>query len=1182
MAGTDNYYFTPPRTSRQEDLIKGADCGKALCDVCEPNFDPDKGSTLKPNSACQGVIGAAQPLQTLSTQEMMSSDPWTWAGKANDLKYYSTFYNAVKDKDPSQSSYYQDPKCGADPSTSKCNVWTRGNTNFNKMLSDTDSCSAYKDGNHMWVDTGSVTTPWSPKMGMPACTLETENEKGDTSGPEWCHKSNRGTGAPITTNNSGCGLLDGSGCSNYDPVSNTVKLGYYSKTGGCIPGTVGMNWNTQKKYKLIVVGSPDDFSDEFRPKYKNPVGGYNNPKGQIAETAPCPKQGGIGQPLAISNSTVKGQTKTSITLEKFNPAVIKGLSVTGAGIPSSTTVTNVEGTSITLSNQPTTKVGSVDFFAPDQVDTKMGKMGPSRAQAAYTFEDFNVSIDPPRFPIVALHKVWGSGTDPNGCAERGCDVKDNPLNNRGVNGKCVYISKEKQSIRFPDPSTRGRYCSSSQRVLMMEAHGDLYAGDIGGLKKGGKDVDGRANSCIIRSEPSEGVPGGRPRFATSYTDCGDAAGTECQMGESVNTDVGCRVDLPKCPNWVELTKEADGDGWNKRVGGCGATRDSYGPGVYNLLCYLPGTKNENDTLGKEISRKLNRPAMRGYVFAIWPFHYEEIYARDATKNKGQTPGQYRLQRDFPCFNSCDGPEYCEAKRQPYNFTYMTKDNHPVAGTFPCPQAGTVSNSECNPKDATCVKGSQDAGSLINMQEWWGKNLQVPKPSNSEESSNIQSCAMALEAATTGTSCRVKEKLDREYDSFSVINHEIDIEIPTNAPGLDWDRDMTWDTMNANLWLNDINNYDADTGAYYSLAANRADNPDKPGVAFMSESPDDDIPSNTKDYHWFTIDWYVDDDNSENNYVAFYFDDPFDPYADEEDQPVTINSDEYGVIKFPKEPSGRKLSNTNGSYGLVHTSQRFVPTRGGRLNFGPWMAWWGYGGNKGHTPAFNTAKIRLAHMSIIPYLKHPPGGTSRTAAQDCTRESCIPSGYSFPQSFDQPDPTNPDGGVLCDFVNLYMKRVCDSSGQCSQKGIIPFDKPCIKKNGPGDVACFAPTQACDASKLSQGLNCYPYTPPPETWNIKPKKKSNKWLYIGLGIGGGILLIAGAILLIYFLVIKPRSEKKTNKSDSLTKNDKPDSLTKTNKPDSLKKTDKLDSIKKGDNPSTVTKTNKSDAKISSTKP
>ena len=57
--------------------------------------------------------------------------------------------------------------------------------------------------------------------------------------------------------------------------------------------------------------------------------------------------------------------------------------------------------------------------------------------------------------------------------------------------------------------------------------------------------------------------------------------------------------------------------------------------------------------------------------------------------------------------------------------------------------------------------------------------------------------------------------------------------------------------------------------------------------------------------------------------------------DEDDQPVTIISDEYGVIKFPKEPSGRKLSDTKGKYGLVHTSQRFVPTRGGRLNFGPW-------------------------------------------------------------------------------------------------------------------------------------------------------------------------------------------------------------------------------------------------------
>tara|TARA_B100001093_G_scaffold518760_1_gene604805 strand:- start:402 stop:2438 length:2037 start_codon:yes stop_codon:yes gene_type:complete len=668
-------------------------------------------------------------------------------------------------------------------------------------------------------------------------------------------------------------------------------------------------------------------------------------------------------------------------------------------------------------------------------------------------------------------------------------------------------------------------------------------------------------------------------------------------GEGRNLDPDCQVELPKCPNWVELTSE-DGDGWNKRVGGCGATRDSYGPGVYNLLCYLPGTENENDTLGKKISKMLNRPAMRGYVFAIWPFHYEEIYARapdkkvdpDAPPDKKKpnlegvlTPGQYRLQRTFPCFNSCDGPEYCEASRQPYQFTYMSKNNKPVVGTFPCPQAGTVSYLACG-SDKTCVKGSQDAGDMINMTDWWGENLQTANPKTAAEESNRQSCASALQAATNGPKCAKSKALEQEYDSFSVINHEIDIEIPTNAPGLDWDVDMTWDTMNANLWMNDINNYDADTGAYYSLAANKASNPDKPGAAFISETPDDDNPSTTKDYHWFTIDWYVDDDNPDNNYVAFYYDDPFDPDADD-DQPVSINSVESGVIKFPKEPSGQKLSDTNGRFGLVHTTQRFVPTRGGRLNFGPWMAWWGYGGNKGHTPAFNTAKIRMAHMSIIPYLKHPPG-PARTEATNCTRDSCIPSGYSFPQSFDQASPDNPDDGVLCDFVNLYSRRDCNNpAGICKQSIIQPYSKDC-KGAKSGDPSCFEPPQACDATKMARGLNCYPYTPPPETWNLKPKK-SNKWLYIGLGIGGGLLLILVIILLVYFLVIKPHtkneavSQKHSSKSkpDSSGSNKKPLSDTSNSKSDASgikKKPTSLESKSKSD----TTKPTSASSKIKAT--
>jgi len=66
-------------------------------------------------------------------------------------------------------------------------------------------------------------------------------------------------------------------------------------------------------------------------------------------------------------------------------------------------------------------------------------------------------------------------------------------------------------------------------------------------------------------------------------------------------------------------------------------------------------------------------------------------------------------------------------------------------------------------------------------------------------------------------------------------------------------------------------------------------------------------------------------------------------------------------------------------------------------------------------------------------------------------------------------------------------------------------------------------------MARGLNCYPYTPPPETWR-NPPKKSHKWLYIGLSIGGGVLLIAGIVLLIYFLVINPHAKGKAVKTKS----------------------------------------------------
>jgi len=396
--------------------------------------------------------------------------------------------------------------------------------------------------------------------------------------------------------------------------------------------------------------------------------------------------------------------------------------------------------------------------------------------------------DADKFPIQALHKIWGAGPE------------SAPFN-RGVNARNVYIAPE-ESVQYTLNNKQGKL---QQKVMIMEAHGDKYNGDVPGIKKVPK-------------------PKGGPKPPDDS--------------------------LPVCPTWGQLTK-SDGPDYNKRVGGVACTREQYGPGVYNILAYVPKTTDmDNGNDG------------RGYVFAIWPYNYAEIYS--------QTAPQYMK---APCTGMCDG-----------------------GGKTPtCPTQDTCGN--------------------------------VP---------------------------------------FTVINHEIDIEIPCNSPQLakDWKNNITWDTMNCNTWLTDTGNYDERTGGYYTQVAVKKSG----GGTFISDAPETD---SNKDYHWYTLDWHVNNTDPTKNYVAFYFDDPFDPSG----------KTKFNGASLPSKPSAQPL----------HKTTRFVPTRAGRLNFGPWMAWWGYGGNVNEAPNFDTAKVRLAHLSII------PSG----------------QGFSFPQSYDQP-------GAECDFVDLYSK------------------------------------------------------------------------------------------------------------------------------------------------------------------
>ena len=236
------------------------------------------------------------------------------------------------------------------------------------------------------------------------------------------------------------------------------------------------------------------------------------------------------------------------------------------------------------------------------------------------------------------------------------------------------------------------------------------------------------------------------------------------------------------------------------------------------------------------------------------------------------------------------------------------------------------------------------------------------------------CYNACDVADTPPLCPTnygcKATQNQENDVYSIINHEIDIEIPCNSPQLDWSTQMTWDTMNCNTWVSDIDNYDPQTGAYYTQVAVKA----KKGTTFISEQPES---SSQKDYHWYTLDWHVDNNDYTKNYVAFYFDDPFDP---------TKSAKYPDGTSLPSSPSGKPLYQT----------QRFIPTRAGRLNVGPWMGWWGYNGQNNGKPEFDTAKVRLAQLSISPY------GT----------------GFDFPQNYDQ---HTPHGDVECDFRDLYSVK-----------------------------------------------------------------------------------------------------------------------------------------------------------------
>ena len=414
------------------------------------------------------------------------------------------------------------------------------------------------------------------------------------------------------------------------------------------------------------------------------------------------------------------------------------------------------------------------------------------------------------------------------------DGGDNSVNN-GVHSRNVYLSPQPETVQCtPTLQQTLGFATATQTVLVLEAHGGNYKGDSKGIKVPG----------ILRGDKTD------------------------------NTAALNGATMPKTQTFEETASP-------ERVGGIVTSRKAYGPGVYNVLAYVSPTTDASS-------------GGRGYVFAMWPFHYSEVYvgtdpANPPSQARGNLAGP-NADPDFPCYGQCDD--------------------------------GTPDNPKC-------------AGSCSGS----------------------------------------------ESDLFDVINHEIDIEIPSNAPAastpndpssgrsLPWAEKYTWDTMNVNTWVNDIGNYDMDTGAYYQNLGVKMQPPASSSFPQSFASTDGGYPSSfasTDGYwHWYTIDWHVDNADYRNNYVAVYFDDPFDPSG----------TTTHNGVKLPLKAQGAPLAKT----------QRFVPTRFGRLNVGPWFGWWGYDKNKG--PQFDTAYVGVAHISVIPQ--------SPVSAQKTPQ-----SGFLFPQSYDQ--------------------------------------------------------------------------------------------------------------------------------------------------------------------------------------
>lgn len=291
-----------------------------------------------------------------------------------------------------------------------------------------------------------------------------------------------------------------------------------------------------------------------------------------------------------------------------------------------------------------------------------------------------------------------------------------------------------------------------------------------------------------------------------------------------------------------------------RVGSILATSDNYGGGLYEVYARVPpGNKGELGGLG--------------YVFAMWSFHYSELYPTFARAADGRN---VRSPKDG---DGKEGAWHQDPMGQ------LMFGNTPDQATVDTPQLEYVGDNRFS-----CGLWSH-------------------------------SCDSTSRQCTTTIDGKPRKTCQLNDGPFTVWNHEIDIEIPSNAcrlPRVDTGgpgKPCGWtsDTINFNTWLGDDQDY-RDSAPYRNVGVRRMD-----ASSFIARSQND--------FHWYGYVWCTGNDAAGiKPYIDFYVDRQF----------------------------------------VQRVSDAFIPSRASKLNLGPWFGWWG------GTPAFGAKEVWIKYVNVVPF------------------------------------------------------------------------------------------------------------------------------------------------------------------------------------------------------------------------